>query len=394
MRLDQANRPLTALDATTRHFLYVLDQRGYRTRLVTDFISLSYSLSTKDTAGMTLELPYEYAAAIPDYSIVELWRRVGELAPMFVECFILVSRPQGQGSKGTQFLTLSGPTLTGYVLSDKRIVQAVSLPSAAASSVSAMSARTGPMDDVAKRYLSDGLTAWDSSSGERAWLTQLRLTVAANRGQLPRERITASLTPVRSVLTDIQSRAEQSTKGARRLYYRVRPASLDPLTLRFETLTTRYGQDRGFDAALPVVLSQANGTLGQIEIEDDRTSEANSVLVKYVSGGVTRLTRITDTRRARLAPAAFREAFYSATATTKSGAEAEARYRLSQGKPRRMVRATATPSALIRPWVDYKLGDVVIVEALGRQWEAEWVAANTGEGQGVQLRLDEWSDLT
>jgi hypothetical protein len=394
MRLDQGNRPLLALPSDTRYELWVLDGRGYRTRLLTDYVSLGFSLSTKDTAGMTLEVPWDYAALIPDYSIVELWRKVGERAPSFVECFILVSRPQGLGSKGTPFLSLSGPTLTGYVLSDKRIVQAVSLPSGAAVSVSALSARTGPMDDVAKQYLSDGLTAWDSSSGERAWLTQLRLTVAANRGQLPRERITASLTPMRSVLTDIQSRAEQSTKGARRLYYRVRPASFDPLTLRFETLTTRYGADRGFDAALPMVLSQANGTLGQVEVEDDRTSEVNSVLVKYVSGGATKLTRITDTRRARLSPYAFREAFYSATATTKTGVEAEARYRLSQGKPRRMVRATATPSALVRPLIDYHLGDVVIVEALGRQWEAELVAVSTGQGSPVQLRLDEWSDLT
>ncbi len=393
MYLHLANRPLTAVDGNTTHELWLLDGRGYRVRLVTDFISLGYSLSTKDTAGLTLEVPWEYAALFPDYAVVELWQKVGERAPRFVETFILVSRPQGLGSKGTAFLSLSGPTLTGYVLGDKRIVQALPLPSAAASSVSALSARTGPMDDVAKQYLSDALTAWDSA-GERNWLTNLRLTVAANRGQLPRERITASLTPVRSVLQDIQSRAEQSTKGARRLYYRVRPASFDPLTLRFETLTTRYGAYRGFNAALPVVLSQANGTLGQVEVEDDRTSEINSVLIKYTSGGATKLTRITDTRRARLSPAAFREGFYSATATTKSGAESEARYRLNQGKPRRMVRATATPSALVRPLVDYHLGDVVVVEALGKQWEAEIVAVSTGEGQPVQLRLDEWSDLT
>lgn len=392
MRLDLANRPLTALNSDTRHELWLLDGRGYRVRLVNDFVSLGYSLSTKDTAGMTLEVPWEYAAIFPDYALVELWEKIGERAPRYVEVFVLVSRPQGLGSKGTPFLSLSGPTLTGYVLGDKRIVQALPLPSAA-TSVSALSARTGPLDDVAKQYLSDGLTAWDSA-GERAWLNTLRLTVAPNRGQLPRERITASLTPVKSVLQDIQSQAEQSTKGARRLYYRVRPASFDPLTLRFETLTTRYGADRGFDAALPVVLSQANGTLAQVEVEDDRTSEVNSILVKYVSGGVTKLTRITDTRRARLSPAAFREGFYSATATTKAGAEAEARYRLNQGEPRRMVRATATASALVRPLVDYHLGDVVIIEALGKQWEAELTAVSTGEGQPVQLRLDEWSDLT
>ena len=392
MRLDQGNRPLTALDATTRYELWLLDGRGYRTRLVTDYISLSGSLSTRDTGGLTLELPYEYAAGIPDYSVVELWAKVGERAPRFVEVFVLVSRPQGLGSKGTPFLSLSGPTLTGYVLSDKRIVQAVSLPSGAAVSVNAPSARTGALDDVAKQYLSDALTVWDSA-GERDWLSRLRLTVAPSRGQLPRARVTGSLTPARSVLTDIQSRAEQSTLGARRLYYRVRPASFDPLTLRFETLTTRYGADRGFDAALPVVLGQANGTLGQVEVEDDRTSEVNSVLVKYVSGGKTYLTRITDTRRARLAPIAFREGFYSATATTRLQAEAEARYRLSQGKGRRMTRATATPSALVRPLVDYHLGDVVIVEALGKQWEAELTAVTLGAGQPVQLRLDEWSDL-
>jgi hypothetical protein len=59
-----------------------------------------------------------------------------------------------------------------------------------------------------------------------------------------------------------------------------------------------------------------------------------------------------------------------------------------------MVRATATPSALVRPLVDYHLGDVVIVEALGRQWEAEIAAMTMGQGQATTLRLDEWSALT
>lgn len=393
MRLDLATRTLTTLPSDTRFTLWLLDGKGRRVRHLSDVMSLSLSLSTRDMGGLTLEVPWSYAAVIQDYALVELWARIGERAPVFIECFILISRPQGLGSKGTRFLSLSGPTLTGYVVSDKRVVQAMPLPTAAPVSVSTPGARTGAMDDVAKQYLSDALTAWDGA-GERNWLANLRLTIAANRGQLPRERITASLTTVRSILSDLQSKAEQSTKGAQRLYYRVRPAAFDPMALRFETLTGRYGGYRGFRAALPVVLSQGNGTLAQIEVEDDRTSEVNSILVKYTASGVTKLTRITDTRRARLAPAAFREAVYSATATTKSGAESEARYRLSQGKPRRMVRATATPSALVRPLVDYHLGDVVIVEALGRQWEAEIAAMTMGQGQATTLRLDEWSALT
>ncbi len=393
MRLDQASRPLTALPSGARHELWLLDGRGYRTRLINDFISLSYSLSTRDTAGITLEMPWAYAGLIPDYSIVEMWRKVGERATAYVESFVLLSRPQGLGSRGTPFLTLSGPTLTGYVLSDKRIVQAVALPDAAGVTVNAPAQRTGALDDVAKQLVSDAMTAWDDA-GERNWLNRLRLTMAANRGQLHRARVTAGLSTLRSTLQDIQSRAEQSTLHAQRLYYRVRPASFDPLTLRLETLSGRYGADLGFDAARPVVLSQDNGTLGAVEIEDDRASEINSVLIKYTSAaGVTSLARITDTDRARLSPYAFREGFYSATASLATNARDEARYRLGQGKPRRMVRATATPSALARPLVDYRLGDVVIVQALGRQWEAELVAVSTGEGQPVQVRLDEWLDL-
>jgi hypothetical protein len=142
----------------------------------------------------------------------------------------------------------------------------------------------------------------------------------------------------------------------------------------------------------PVILSQDLGTAGALDIESDRTSEVNSILVKYASGGVTYLTRVTDTTRAKTAPVAFREGFYSATATTASGAQAEAQYRLRAGKPRRMTRTTAVSSALVRYGVDYHLGDVVVVEGMGRQWDAEVVAESVSAGPpaSVQLRLDEW----
>jgi hypothetical protein len=389
----RAVRPLTALDAATRHDVWLCDSRGYRVGLLNDAVSLSYSLSIKDTGGITLEMPYSYASKIKDLALVEVWRRIGERESSFVEVFVIVSKPQALGAKGSRFLTLSGPTLTGYVVSDKRIVQALPLPSAAGASASAPSQRTGALDDVFKQYARDALTEWDASSQGRSLAAGLRLTVAANQGQGARRRVTASLTPLTSVAQDIQAQSEQSSYVARKMYYRVRVTGFDPLTCVLETVMDRRGAYRGLTSAAPVVLSQERGTLGALDLEMDRGSEFASLLVKYTASGATRLTRLTDTTRQRVTPYAHREGFYSATATTKSGAEAEAQFRLRAGKPRRLARLTPTPSAVLRYGADYHLGDVVVVEAFGRQWEAE-VVAESSSVQGPlwtpQLRLDEW----
>jgi hypothetical protein len=201
-------------------------------------------------------------------------------------------------------------------------------------SVSAPSARTGALDDVLKQYVSDAVTEWDGSSQGRSLTSGLRLTVGANQGQAVRRRVTASLTPISSVASDIQSQSEQSTDVARKLYYRVRVTGFDPLTCTFETLPDRYGAYRGLTSVKPVILSQDLGTAGALDIESDRTSEVNSILVKYASGGVTYLTRVTDTTRAKTAPVAFREGFYSATATTASGARSRSPTRRNPGSAR------------------------------------------------------------
>lgn len=394
MLLHYANRPLTARLSDISHDVWLCDQRGYRVALLNDHISLGYSLSVRDTGGVTLELPWEMSSLVRDYALLEVWWRVGEQTARPVEVFVVQSRPQGVGNKGTRFLSVTGPTLTGYVVSDKRVVQAVSVPDDL--TTSSLAARTGALDDVLKDYVTDTvMAAWDGDSEERDLTQRLNLSLAVDQGQGARERVTATLSTLKSVAGDILARSEQSTAYPTRLYWRVRAIDFDPLRLRFETLARYYGAYRGLTAARPLVLSPALGTIGTMDIEQDRTSEVNSVLVKYNDGTSDRLTRITDTGRARVGPIAFREGFYSAVASTASAAEAEARYRLWQGKPRRMVRATVTPSSFVRYGVDYHLGDVVVVEALGRQWDAEIVAATISAGPpaSIQLRLDAWEAL-
>lgn len=392
--MHRANRPLTPLPSRTRHDIWLCDNRGYRVALLNDYVSCSYNLSTRDTGGMTLEMPYPWSARIKDYALVEMWRKIGERETAYIESFVMMSRPQALGSKGTPFLTLSGPTLTGFVVSDKRVVQALDLPDGAPISTDAPGAHTGALDDLLKTWV--GVTAMqerDGDSSGRDLRAGLRLSVGGNQGQGMRTRSTASLTPMASLTGNLVAQSEQSVYVPRRLYYRVRPTSFDPLTVVFETLVDRYGAYRGLTSARPVILSQANGTLGALDMEQDRTSEVNSVLVKYTAAGGTRLTRVTDLARQKVTPYAHREGFYTADAALGDAAEAEAQYRLRQGKPRRMVRATTTPSAVLRYGVDYHLGDVVVLEAFGRQWDAEIVAESSspqGDAWGVSLRLDEW----
>lgn len=390
MMTYRAARPLTALPSDAAYDVWLCDANGYRVALLNDYISMSYSLSIVDTGGVTLELPAAQAARVKTYALLEVWRRVGEREPVFVDAFVVINRPQGAGSKGTRFLTVSGPALTGYVVSDKRIVQASALPSAADVSVDTPGARTGALDDVLKRYVSDAMTEWDGNSQGRALSRALRLSVAANQGQAARRRVTASLTPLAGVARDAMAQSEQSSAAARKLYYRVRVTGFDPLTYVFETLIDRYGAYRGWDSPLPLIFSQAMGMAAQMDAEDDHSGEANSILVKYTAGGATYLTRITDAARSKAMPYAFREEMYSARATTALTAQAEAAYRLRAGEPRRMMRVTTMPTALVRYGVDYHLGDVVAVEALGERWDAVVTAVNVSAGppEGVQVRLD------
>lgn len=385
--LHHANRPLVALASDVTHDVYVCDQAGYRRGLLPDWVSLSYSRSTRDTGGITLEVPWDVGVSLREFAVFEVWRRVAGRSPRFVEVFIALSRPQGLGSRGTRFVSLSGPTMTGFVVGDKRIVAA--LPD------TTLSDKTGPLDDVLKDYVSDAvLAAWDAASEGRNLATRLSISVASDQGQAAREQVEASLTTLPSVVKGIQARSEQSSAVPRRLFYRVRPVGFDPLSLRVETVMDCYGAYRGLNAARPVILSQETGTLGALDVEQDRGGEVNSVLVKYNDGTNDRLTRVTDAARSQFSALAFREGFYSASAATKTAAETEARYRLRQGEPRRMTRATVTSSATTRYGVDYFLGDVVGVAAFGRLWEAEVVAEIVGAGppETVQLRLDEWSE--
>jgi hypothetical protein len=112
------------------------------------------------------------------------------------------------------------------------------------------------------------------------------LSIAADQGQAERRVVTASLTPITSVASDILAKSEQSTYVPRKLYYRVRVTGFDPLTCTFETLVDRYGAYRGLTSSKPVVLSQDLGTAGAMDIEHDLTSEVNSVLVKYTASSV------------------------------------------------------------------------------------------------------------
>lgn len=369
---------------------WLCNPQGYRVQLIPDFVSLQYGLAIRGGGNFKMELAPNVATTyLKDLGFVEIWRKVGGRVPTLEDVFVIQSKPVAAGRRGTRFVDIEGPSVTDFLLgANSRVVS--HLTGATGGNYASL-----PADNIAKSVVLDVMGAGAGNSGlteGRDLSVYLGLRSEISRSLGPTITVDAYLKGVNDILSTTAKLSEQAASSPKRMFYTMRPYSFNPLRFEFVTFLTYYGRYRGFSSANPVILSPLFGSLAEMERENDRREEVNSVFVTYNTKAST--TRITDTMRRNIAPHGFRETYRdAANSGTQAAAEIEASDTLNAGKPRRLTRARVTNSATTRYGAEYHLGDVVGLLGLGLRLEAEVsgvsVQLNAGSLPDEQIKLED-----
>ena len=382
-------RDRTPLSVKTSHQVWLCNPAGYRVQLISDYVSLKYNRAIKGGSGLTLELlPGFDTRYLRDFSLIEVWRRVGEQAIRHEDVFVIQSIPQAQTHRGTKFLTLEGPTMTDYLLGkNSRVVDAVEGATGGA--------YTDTTDNLLRLFTFDQLGVGAGSSGTsegRDLSIYAGFTVEASRSMGPSVTVNGFLRPLDDVLAEIRKKSEENTVSPLRLFWTIRAKSFNPLRFEFIVLPRYYGRYRGFTAAAPVIFAPMFSNVAQVEIEHDFREAWDAVFVTY-GGTKASSTRIINTARRNVAPIAFREVYFdAANSATEAAAQVEAQSKLNEGKERKLARVTVVSNATHRYGAEYLLGDVVGTMFLGRRVEMEIAGeeiSRNKDGETVSLKLDE-----
>lgn len=378
-----------------RYEVYLNNPFRYRVKVVNDFVRLTYTLTNSgDGGGFSLDLLPDFdKSLLLEGSFVEVYRAVDGQAARLEDVFIVQSVPQAQARRGTRFYTISGGSMTRFLCGPNSRVVA-SLASAAGD------AWTSYADDGVKFYCARAFGSGAGNTGTsigRDLSNIYGLSIEAYRGLAPSVTISGTTRPLNDVLKELRRKSEEAAVNPKRLYWHVRPKSVNPLTFELVTMVNVFGVDLSAGSASPVYLGMEYGTLKDVDQEYSREEEINSVYIRYAAGASA--TRITDTAadRSYAFPGAFREKFFDATNSgTEADAQAEARGELNAGKPRRVARVNTLDSQMVVYGRDYSVGDRVTVIALDRQYTADVtgcdVAVEPG-GDNVQARVEEIAPL-
>lgn len=378
---------------TAEYTVFLNNAFGYRAACVSDFIKLSYTMTTSgEGGGFRLDLLSTFDMSLVQLGgFVEIYRSVDGRWPCLEDVYLIQSIPQAQARRGTRFYSLEGGSLTkAWLGGNARVVAHLA--------GEAGDAKTDTSDNAAKYYIAQTLGNGAGSSGDTFGrdLSQLYgLTVEPYRSLGPSVTISGAFRPLKDVLAEIKRKSEEDATNPKRLYWTIRPKSFNPLQFEVVTFVDIYGVDRSATSVQPVYLAMEFGTLMEVDQDYDYREAWPSVYVRYAGGASS--TRVTDTASDRLYayPAAFAEAVYDATASgTSAAAQAAAKSKLNEGKPRRLARVKTLDSEVVRDGVEYCLGDRVAVIALDRSYTAEISGIDTtverGSPHGTRvLRVEE-----
>lgn len=381
------SRDLPPLSTQTSHQVWLCNPQGYRVALISNYVSLKYTLGIKGGGQITLDLPPNYDTRyLKMYSYLEVWRKVGEQLPSLEDVFVVQSMPQTQTRRGSRFITLAGPTATDFFLGkNSRVINALDTATGAS--------YTDNTDDLLRQYVFNNLGDGAGNSGTsegRDLSTYAGMTIENMRNIGPSITENVFLRPLDDVLAEIAKKSEEDTTKPLRLFWYMLPKSFNPLRFEFRVFYKYYGRYRGFSSPNPLIFSPMLSNVGHVELDWDYREAWNSVFIAYNTKTAT--TRITSTTRRGIAPQGFREVFYDAGSGWVVGtAQAEASGKLNDGKERNLTRIQVAPSAVSRYGAEYRLGDVVGTVLLGRRADMEISGvevSRTAEGEDINLRFD------
>lgn len=374
---------------TYQYQIWLCSPSGYRQALISDYTALSYSLDAREGGGFSLELPANFdTSLLVEGAQAEIWQSVNGRAFTWEGSFIALHRPWAQARRGTRFHTISGPSMTGYILAKNSRVIAYLEADAAAS-------RSGPADNVAKYFVKQTVgpaaEGTDAAADGRDLTGVYGLTFEADQGRAPSISVNGFCKPLADVLAECRKKSEEDTVTPRALYWRFILSGVDPATYRFATYVGRMGVNHGLKSAQPVYISPEFGTAQEVEWDRDRTDEFNSVFVRYNVG--VNVGRATVTARSRAFPGAFREAFYDASnEVSETAGLAAAKRKLNEGKPKNVMRINVMDTDAIQYGVHYRLGDRVAVRALGATFDMDVLGVDIAvgrDGRKMTIKLEE-----
>jgi len=368
--------------------IWLLTPDGARLGLASDFLRASYSLDAREGGGFSLELPHNFdQTLLLEGGQVEVWQSVDGRAPTWEETFIITHRPWAQGRRGTQFKTVSGPSLTQYLTGKNSRVIAYLFGSSGSV--------TDAADDVVKYFVRQTLTAPATGSGSdtggRDVSSVYGLTVDAPLGQAALITVDGFCKPLSDVIGEARKKSEEDLYNPRRLFWRCLLNGVNPARYRFATFLDLVGVNHGRASPQPVYIAPEFGTAGEVEWDRDRTDEYNSVYIRYNSGAGQ--GRLTDTSRTRQYAGAFREAFVDVSSEATAGAaQIAARRKLAEGRARNVMRVNVMDTDSVRYGVDYRFGDRVAVRFMGELFDMDVTGVNVDVGRdGVKrtIKLEE-----
>lgn len=347
---------------TTKHELWLTDDRGNRLDLLDEVESFSWTRVINDIGRCRIVLKGDFdRSLLARDNRIEVWRAPTPDSDLRLEDIYLIRRPIIATSPvGLQRQTVFAMSPTELL--SRRIIAFVT--------GSSQSSKADLVDDMMKEIVDENLGASagvDDFGAARSFDSSF-FSIQADAGAGP--SITKSFA-WRNVLVVLQDLSDAAREAGTEVYFAVVPTSVT--TFEFQTFIDQPGQDRRLPAGSgPILFSLDQGNIEVPILEDDFENEVN-----YVYGGgqgeaaARDIQEVRDLDRINASIWNRREAFRdSRHEATSAGVTDEAEVRLIEGRPRRRFSTDILSVDGARYGLDWDFGDRITVEYLREQFNA------------------------
>lgn len=302
--------------------IWLTDQFGNKLRLIDDYLSLGYTLSTNSVTRLTIDVPGTFPITViqPD-RMLQVWRQTTEQFPRLegetvwfvrdVETRIINGKRTYRLAAYSSLYLLEGATIAYHA-------------------DTSYTSKKAPADDMIKAIVRENRGPLSVDPGRAFNATYFR--IAPDVSLAPEIEKGFSWRPVLPVLQEIaQASAEQGTY----LAFDIVTTQLDPLILEFRTFVQQRGIDQRYPGGIrPLNIGPDVGNLDDVIYRDMHSSEINVVYVGGQSIGLNRATaHVADLARAQRSLWSRRESFYNISARGSASMTNAGNEQLQFGQP-------------------------------------------------------------
>jgi len=336
----------------SRYEIWLTTNTGMRIRLLNDILSFDGTRVTDGIAECEVALPPTFdVSQIKLDRMLQVWR-AAEGKRLSLWRIYLIRRWEWRVGRVGRHLTVGG--VGPRELLARRIVPF--------SEEDSEGQKTGAADDIMKEIVDENMVS--SATAARNWSA---LSVQVDFSDGPTLTRTVAYENVYRALAELQ---RASATAGDEVWFDVVPSDLSGPAISFE-FRTRINEPRVDRTSLGVRFSAERGNLIDAALAYDYRDEETYIYALGQGEGADReLQEQEDAARVNASSWNRREGFTSALGEeTANGVREAARAELRAGEPRRQFRARALDTAVARYGVDWEVGDRVVAEHLGTQFE-------------------------